>query len=264
MLTVEWVNIGSLKHNPRNARTHSNKQIERLSNSLLALGWTAPIVVDETSMIIAGHARLLAAQRLRLKQVPVIVRSGLSTMQKRALMLADNGLATKAGWNKAKLAPELGDLAPFLLDINLTLEDIGFEAAEFDGLIADFRDDGREPSDGIPKIESVAVSKEGDLWRLGRHFVLNGDSGSKDDVDLLFEHRKAHMVFADAPFNLKISTIVGRGRRKHREFLEGSGEKTSQEFTEFLAKIFALGAAHSTPGSLHFCCMDIYFPTLML
>lgn len=137
---IRGLDIGSLKPNPRNARTHSRKQVGQIAASIHEFGWTAPIVVDEGNVIIAGHGRYLAARELGLTQAPVVVLTGLSAAQKRALALADNKIAANAGWDRALLATELGELAPLLAGLNLDLEITGFAAAEVDSLMGDLVD----------------------------------------------------------------------------------------------------------------------------
>ena len=127
-----------LKPLTSNARTHSKKQVNQIANSIVGFGWTYPILIDEHGNIIAGVGRYLAAQQLGLTKVPVIVMTGLSDVEKRALALADNKIAANAGWDRALLASELGDLATLLPECNLDLEITGFEPAEFDALVADF------------------------------------------------------------------------------------------------------------------------------
>lgn len=137
---ITMMNVRKLRPNKRNARTHSKKQIRQIANSILRFKWTYPILVDENGEIICGHGRWQAANVLGLKNVPVIVMSGLSDAEKRALALADNKIAANAGWDRALLASELGELATLLPECNLDLEITGFEPAEFDALLADFGD----------------------------------------------------------------------------------------------------------------------------
>jgi ParB-like chromosome segregation protein Spo0J len=126
--------VRKLRPNKKNARTHSKKQIRQVANSILRFDWTYPILVDEDDFIICGHARREAAIELGIKEIPVIVMSGLSDAEKRALALADNKIPANAGWNRQILAAELGELATLLPKCNLDLEITGFEPAEFDAL----------------------------------------------------------------------------------------------------------------------------------
>src|SRR5438046_867204 len=124
--------VGKLRPNKRNARTHPKKQIQQIGNSILRFGWTYPILVDEQDNVLAGDGRLQAARGLGLREVPVIVMTGLSKVEKRALALADNKIAENAGWDRAALAAELGELAVLLPECNLNLEITGFEPADID------------------------------------------------------------------------------------------------------------------------------------
>ena len=135
-----FVPIRKLKPSKRNARTHSRRQIHQIANSIMRFGWTYPILTDDDHTIIAGHGRYLAAIECRLEEVPVIVMTGLSDAEKRAFAIADNKIAINAGWDRATLATELGELSHLLPVLNLDFGITGFEPAEFDLLCSDLRD----------------------------------------------------------------------------------------------------------------------------
>jgi DNA modification methylase len=253
---VRLVPLRNLKPSTRNARTHSKKQVNQIANSMVAFGWTYPILIDEHGNIIAGVGRYLAAQQLGLKKVPVTVMSGLNDAEKRALALADNKIAANSGWNRAVLAAELGELATLLPECNLELEITGFEPAEFDTLVADFGNSERDPADETPTIARVPVSRKNDVWVFGDHRLVCGDATNDDDLSTLMGRDRAAMVFADPPYNMQVSSIVGRGKIKHREFVSASGEMSRDEFTRFLASTFSLAAQFSREGSIHYVCMD--------
>jgi DNA modification methylase len=253
---VQLVRISVLKPSPRNARTHSKKQIRQIANSIVRFKWTYPILIDEDEFIIAGHGRYLAALELGLKQVPVIVMAGLSDAEKRALALADNKIAANAGWERTILATELGELAVLLPEYNLELDITGFEPAEFDALMGDMIDPEADPADQLSKIAEIPVSRRADLWLLGSHRLFCGDAGTEEDLRALMTRERAAMVFADPPYNVRISSVQGRGRIKHREFATASGEMSPKEFTEFHVKWMSLAARCSDEGSIHFVCMD--------
>lgn len=248
--------IQDITPSKRNARTHSKKQIEQIANSMLRFGTTSPIVTDERGNIICGHGRLLAAQQIGLDTFPVIVVSGLQDAEKRALALADNKIASNAGWDTAMLASELGELATLLPECNLDLEITGFAAAEFDALMIDHVDSERDPTDEVPELAEVAVSRRDDLWQLGRHRLYCGDSLREADMVAVMGRERADMVFSDPPYNVRISSVQGRGKIKHREFASASGEMSPAQFTTFLADWMTLAARYSEDGSIHFCCMD--------
>ena len=131
---IKLISANKLQPHPKNARTHSKKQIRQIADSIECFGFTNPILVDEDGAVLAGHGRLAAAKLIGLRAVPTLVVSGLSDAQKRALVLADNKLAEKAGWDKATLAVELSSLAPLLAEAGLDIELTGFEPAEIDTL----------------------------------------------------------------------------------------------------------------------------------
>jgi DNA modification methylase len=247
---------GKLRPSKRNARTHSKKQIEQIVNSIRRFGWTYPILVDELGNILCGVGRWLAAQRLGLAKVPVISLIHLGDTEKRALIVADNKIAANAAWDRKILAAELGELAVLLPEIDLTLGITGFEAGEIDSLMVDFVDPERDPADELPQLVSKSTSRLDDLWKLGSHRLLCGDSCEVAHVRALMGRRIAAMVFADTPFNIRIKAAVGRGKIKHREFALASGEMSPSQFVAFLKKWMRLAAEFSEDGSIHYICMD--------
>ncbi len=254
---IQLVRIESLKPSKRNARTHSKRQIKQIADSMRRLGkWTHPVLADEYGNMIAGNARLEAATNLGCKFAPVIVMSGLSDAEKRALTLADNKIAENAGWDHKILATELAELSILLPECNLSLDITGFEAAEIDSLMGDFIDLESEPADIVPEIEALAVSGAKDLWVLGGHRLLCGDSRNADHVKKLMGSTRAFMVFTDPPYNVRIGSVTGRGKTKHREFASASGEMSYAEFTEFLAQWMHMAARYTEDGAIVFCCMD--------
>jgi DNA modification methylase len=253
---VIMMQVRKLRPNKRNARTHSKKQIRQVADSILKFGWTYPILVDEEGYIICGHARREAAIELGVKEVPVIVLSGLKGAEKRALALADNKIAANSGWDREILAAELGELATLLPEYNLTLEITGFEPAEFDALVADFGNSERDPVDEPAPLAPLPVSRKADFWLLGHHRLLCGDSCDESNIRALMGRDRAAMVFADPPYNVRVCPIVGRGKIKHREFAFAAGEMSPDEFTKFLKGSLSLAAQYSRTGSIHYVCMD--------
>ena len=143
------VPIGQVKPHPSNARTHSKKQVRQIAASIRALGFAAPILIDENKILIVGHGRLEAAKSLGMSSIPAIVISGLSDAKKRALLLADNRIAQSAGWDRELLAIELAALPELLVEDDLDISVTGFEPAEIDALHADFEDASADPADEI-------------------------------------------------------------------------------------------------------------------
>ena len=256
-LAVQYVSVSSLRENPRNARTHSRRQISQIADSLRAFGFLNPILVDETGMVLAGHGRLKAARLLDFSSVPTILAAGLTDTQKRAFVLADNKLAEKAGWDRGLLAAELGDLAVLLPQIELDLTVTGFDPPEIDTLFADRGPVNADPADRVEPNGGPICTRPGDLWCLGHHRVLCGDARSASDIDRLMAGKRAHVAFTDPPYNVRIVGYVrGRGRVKHREFAFASGEMTAAAFESFLTQCLGNLVRGLRDGAIAFVCMD--------
>lgn len=183
----------------KNARTHSPEQITKIAASLVEFGFTNPILVDSSDGIIAGHGRLMAARDIGLDQVPVIILDHLTDAQRRAYILADNRLALDAGWDEDLLAGEIADLAADGFDLALT----GFSDEELADLLEVPEDD--EPqgdADAVGEPPAQPATVPGDVWVLGKHRLMCGDSTSIDAVDRLMAGALADMVFTDPPYNI--------------------------------------------------------------
>ena len=242
--------------NSANCRTHPKKQICLIKRSIRQFGFTVPIIVDEKNVILAGHGRWLAAQQLGLQHVPAIVLSGLSEVEKRAYVLADNKLAEKAGYDRASLAIELSTLAPLLGEAGIDISLTGFEPAEIDALLGDLVDPAFDPVDEAVELAQKSVSRSGDLWLINWHRLLCGSALDAKALEILMGGELAAMVFTDPPYNVRVSSIQGRGRIKHDNFVMASGEMSPREYVEFLVKSLGLAARWSTDGSIHFVCID--------
>ena len=255
---VRTLPIRQIKLNPRNSRTHSSKQIRQIANSMVAFGFTNPLLVNEDGTLIAGEGRYKAAQRLGLATVPVIVLAGLSPARQRALAIADNKIAQNSGWNRERLAIEIPELTGLLEAEGLDVSILGFEAIEIDQLVTDFEENPAEPQDSIEPswLKQIAVSKPGDLWVVGAHRLLCGDARSAADIARLMGHDRADMAFLDPPYNVRIGGVVGRGRTKHPEFAMASGEMSPADYVRFLAAALNVAASVSRDGALHYVCTD--------
>jgi DNA modification methylase len=244
----------SLRPYAGNARTHSPKQIKQIARSIDRFGFNNPVLVDDDNQIIAGHGRVEAAKLLNMKTVPTVRLSHLSETEKKAYILADNRLAEKAGWDNEVLAIELQGLVDLGFDVLLA----GFEPAEVDIIIEGFEDESEQPENLVPEENGgPAVSRLGDVWMLGRHILVCGDSTDAATYKLLMNDDKAEFVFTDPPYNVKIDgNVSGLGRVKHREFAMASGEMSESEFTAFLSRVYAALCKYSTDGSIHQICMD--------
>ncbi len=245
-----------LRPHPANTRSHSKKQIGQIGESISQIGFLAPIISNENFYILAGHGRWLAAKQLGLQFVPVLIAAGLTEAKQRAYLLADNKLTENAGWDLAALAVELDQLAPLLaadgLDIGLT----GFAAAEIDSLLTDLVDPEQDPIDTPAEVAQKPISHLGDVWHLDQHRLCCGNARLATDVARLMGQDRAAIVVTDPPYNVKIASVQGRGRIRHREFAEASGELSPKEFIRFLQEGLSLAAKHSVEGSIHYVCMD--------
>jgi DNA modification methylase len=193
----------------RNSRTHSDEQVGQIMASIKEFGWTNPVLIDEDGGIIAGHGRVMAAQRMGVGEVPCITLAGLTEAQKKAYIIADNKLALNAGWDDEMLKIELQELWESGYSLDLT----GFNMDELDDLgIGDMDmpelDDSK--ADEVPEIVENPVIKRGDLIELGNHRLLCGDSTKEEDVKRLMDGKKADMVFTDPPYNVAYNGRSGR------------------------------------------------------
>lgn len=196
-MKVELIEIGRVIPYARNPR-HNENAIAKVAASIKEYGFRQPIVVDEEMVIIAGHTRLQAAQSLGLKKVPVHIADGLTPAQIKAYRLADNRTHEDAEWDEELLAIELGELGDLGFDLDLT----GFDTVELEKLLGDVGMDGLTDEDAIPEAPEVAVSKEGDIWLLGDHRLICGDSTKAKTIEKLLGDELADMVFTDPPYNV--------------------------------------------------------------
>ncbi len=259
ILAVEYLPVTALRPNPKNPRSHTEKQIRQIANSIRAFGFNVPVLVDSQLRVIAGHGRVLACKRLGISEVPTIRLEHLSEHQIRAFTIADNQLTENAHWDDRLLGEELKILSEAELDFNL--EVTGLEMCEIDIFIenlAPVAQQGEDPADAIPDSESKPqVTKPGDCWVLNRHRAFCGDARDVSAYSVLMKGQRAQMVFTDPPYNDPIDGYVtGFGRIHHPEFAVASGEMTSSEFIEFLYHFMAQVARNSVDGALQFICMD--------
>jgi DNA modification methylase len=197
---IEMRLVAKLNPYAKNARTHSEQQVSQIAASIEEFGWTNPILIDGNDGIIAGHARLLAAKKLGMTEVPVIVLAHLTPAQRKALVLADNKLALNAGWDENLLRLELRELQSLDFDLDLT----GFASIELDQL---FRDpDLEERANEAPPLPEVATTRLGDLWLLGPHRVLCGDATSPEAVARLLNGSEPLLMVTDPPYGISLDS----------------------------------------------------------
>lgn len=238
----------------RNAKLHPKKQVQQIANSIREFGFINPIIIDANKVIIAGHGRFEAAKLLGFKEVPTIAVRHLSKAQVQAYRLADNKLAMNSGFDEDLIKVELGELAG--LDLSFDLEITGFETAELDILYDGTTGPKPDPADSSPPVELTAVAQLGDVFLLGEHRLICGDSTKPEVYEALMQGDKAQAVITDPPYNVPIQGhVCGNGKIKHREFLEGC-KMTKEEFDQFVDSFMAQCVAHSVDGSLHYVFMD--------
>jgi DNA modification methylase len=229
----------------RNARTHSDEQVAQIAGSIAEFGFVNPVLVGDDGVIVAGHGRVMAARKLGLSEAPVIVLSHLSPTQRRALMIADNQIATNAGWNEEMLATELAALKDEAFDLEL----LGFDDAEIDRLLADTLDPD-EAEDEVPEPPTDPVSRPGDLWLCGQHRVLCGDATVLADVEKVLDGELADMAFTDPPYNVNYANSAkDKLRGKNRPILNDAlGEEFGALLYDACVNILAV-----TKGAVYIC-----------
>lgn len=216
--TIESIRVDALIPYARNPRTHSEEQVAQIAASIREFGWTNPVLIDEQSSVIAGHGRLSAARKLGLAEVPAIRLSGLTEAQKRALVIADNKLAMNAGWDEELLRLELEELQSLGFDLDLT----GFSSLELGKLGATGED---VTEDEIPEPPENPITEKGDLWILGDHRLICGDSTDSGTIALACEGRMAKLLHTDPPYGVSyVSTKNGIPRSGFRNATAEWGE----------------------------------------
>lgn len=226
----------------RNSRTHSDAQVAQIAASIKEFGWTNPILIDGENGIIAGHGRLLAARKLGQDKVPVIELAHMTDAQKRAYVIADNQLAMNAGWDTSMLTLELGDLQAEGFDLAL----LGFDAAELEKLMQPEQVEGLTDEDAVPDVPDEPKTKPGDIYQLGNHRLMCGDSTSIDAVEKLMDGQLADQLVTDPPYN-----IAYEGGSKKREQIKND-EMADEEFRQFLKDVYIAANAVMKAGAVFY------------
>lgn len=197
-IEVKYRKVEDLIPYVNNSRKHSDEQVAQIASSIKEFGWTNPILIDGTNSIIAGHGRLMAARKLKMEEVPTIELSHLTDTQRKALVIADNKLALNADWDTTLLTIELDELLKdgFALDI------LGFNADELNALLEPEQVDGLTDEDAVPEVPEEPKTKLGDIYQLGNHRLMCGDSCSVTDMDKLVNERQVDMWLTDPPYNV--------------------------------------------------------------
>lgn len=258
-LAVEYRPTTALKPDLLNPRTHTKKQIKQIARSIEAFGFNVPLLIQQDGTVIAGHARLLAAQHLGQTEVPTIRLDHLSPDGMRAYQIADNRLTETSTWDDRLLGEALRDLS--LLNLDFSLEVTGFEMGEIDLRIEGLAVSGAAKPDSAdaapPASAGPAVSRLGDLWTLGRHRLVCGSALESEAYTAVMSGERAAVVFTDPPYNVPIGGhVCGLGAVQHREFAMASGEMSEGEFTGFLTTVMRRLVENSIDGAIQFVCMD--------
>jgi DNA modification methylase len=256
-LIVELWPIDRLIPYARNSRTHSDEQVAQVAASIVTFGWTNPILAGPDGVVIAGHARLLAARKLGMTEVPVIVLADLTESERRAFVLADNKLALNAGWDEEMLRVELESLK----DDDFNLDVVGFSAEELEVILAGPEEthEGLTDEDAVPDEQEKVVTVAGDVWLLGRHRLLCGDATVLGDVEKVMAGGLADMVFCDPPYGVNYgATMKDKLRGTQRPI---ANDNLGADFGPFLrdacSNILAV-----TEGTVYICMSSSQLHTL--
>ncbi|TKW62088.1 MAG: DNA methylase N-4 [Blastochloris viridis] len=248
--------VSKLKAHKTNPRKHSKAQIRQLADSIASFGFLAPVLIDDNHTILAGHGRVAAAKLLGMTEVPTLKFAHLSDAQKKAYRIADNRLAEKSSWDDEALALELQDLLKFE-ETEFEISAIGFDMPEIELKVQSLDDEDPDAGDEIPKALPHIVTRKGDIWQMGDHRVICGDSLDSDTYSALLGKEKMTMVLTDPPYNVPIKGHVsGLGKVVHEEFAMASGEMTEKQFYTFLRESCENMASVCADGAILFMFMD--------
>jgi len=241
-----------------NSRKHSDEQVAQIAASIKEFGWTNPILVDGDKGIIAGHGRLMAARKLKMKEVPTIELKHLTDTQRKALIIADNKLALNADWDNELLTIELNEL----LADGFALEVLGFNPDELSALLEPEVVKGLTDEDAVPDVSDEPKTKLGDIYQLGNHRLMCGDSTSIDAVDKLMDGQKADMVFTDPPYNVNFTGALSSTSKSGKLIKMSDGYKNpssthevikndkmdKSEFHDFMLEILSVISTYCRGG----------------
>ncbi|WP_375780252.1 site-specific DNA-methyltransferase [Bradyrhizobium sp. ma5] len=252
---IQYRAVAELLLDARNPRQHSNRQVNQLADSIREFGFVMPIVTDDKGNVIVGHGRVLAAKKLGMAKIPVVEIRHLSAAQLKALRIADNKLALNAHWDERLLGESLVELKELDQDFDLSVT--GFTLPEIDLTIQKLNELPVEDREDISAVTGVPVCQVGELWQLGGHRVYCGDARSEATFAELMRNKRGDVVVIDPPYNVPIDGHVsGKGKTVHREFAQGVGELSRDEFIRFLNDSCMRLAKYSKSGAIHFVFMD--------
>jgi len=249
---IVYKNVADLIPYARNSRTHDKDQVSQIVASIKEFGFTNPVLIDDEGLIIAGHGRVQAAQKLKLKTVPTICLDYLTEAQKKAYVIADNRLALNAGWDFDMLKIELQDLTEDSFDLSL----LGFEDKEINDILSE-PTEGLVDEDETPDLVENPITVEGDIWILGNHRLMCGDSTSIDAVDKLMAGVTADMLFTDPPYNVAFNGRSGKFDVIKNDNLEET------EFNNFIDSFISIVKTLNL-NTYYICCNWAFYGVLQL
>jgi site-specific DNA-methyltransferase (adenine-specific) len=239
---VERRKVTDLIPYARNSRTHSDAQVAQIAASIKEWGWTQPVLIEPDGGIIAGHGRVMAAQKLGLAEVPCMVAEGWTDAQRKAYVIADNQLALNAGWNMDMLKVEMQELGALEFDLGL----LGFDDKLLDGLLEPEPTEGLTDEDAVPETPAIPVTVEGDVWVLGNHRLMCGDSTSVDALQTLTEGNLVDMWLTDPPYN-----VAYEGKTKEALTIQNDSMGDG-DFRQFLTDSYTAADAVMKPGAVFY------------
>jgi site-specific DNA-methyltransferase (adenine-specific) len=239
---IEWQSVDKLIPYAKNARTHSDEQVAQIAGSIKEFGFNNPVLVDKDNSIIAGHGRLMAARKLGMDKVPVVQLGHMTEAQRKAYVLADNRIALNSGWDTGMLSLELQDLKD-----NIDLSLLGFDPDELDALLNPIEEtEGLTDEDAVPDVPDEPKTKLGDIYILGNHRLMCGDSTSVDAVDKLMDGQLADQLLTDPPYNVEYE-----GGSKKRDQIKND-EMADNEFRQFLKDVYIAANAVMKAGAVFY------------
>jgi site-specific DNA-methyltransferase (adenine-specific) len=234
--------IDSLIPYARNSRSHSENQIDQIAASIKEWGFTNPVLIDADSTIIAGHARVMAAKKLGIEKIPAMTAVGWTDSQKKAYVIADNKLALNAGWDEEMLSLEIADLKDAGFDIDLT----GFETGELTDIFGEEPVEGNTDQDAVPEINGPAKTVKGDIWKLGNHRLMCGESQFIDSIQKLMDGDLASLYMTDPPYNVNYN-----GKTEDALKIENDN-LSDDDFKQFLTDCFVAADTALKTGSVFY------------
>jgi len=256
---LQLIDISLIVLKSKSLRKHPKKQIQKIINAILKVGYTNPVLLDEKYNIIAGELRLLAMKELGITQIPAIILDNLTKEEADAIRILDNRIAEDGEWNYKNLKEEIEKLLSF----DYTFEDLAFDTVDYDKIFITKESEENKVHNSETEDESwldanvPERAKVGDLWRLGDHFVFCGDCILARSFEILMQGELAQIIITDPPYNCKIKGhVCGLGKTQHEEFAMASGEMTESEFAEFISNFMRNLIKFSTNGSLHYLFID--------